>query len=276
MGRRTLPQKLGFGREYFIQMRQDENLIMDQLIEVDPHAIIAYPSHLHAVAHAFRERKNSIASLRNIITGGETLTPETRVLLEDTFGVPVRNNYANVECGPVAYQCGHGTRHVVPDTVLIDVENIDADGVGDAILTSLRQEAFPVIRYRIGDRMRVSEGRCACGVYSQQIVVLEGKEDDFIILPSGRKVSPRFFERLAGIPGILEYRIIQKARGLFRVQLSVSASFDRGSENLVRERIERGCRNENVRAEFEYLDAVPRAPSGKLQRIVSEIDCDVS
>ena len=57
MGRRTLPQKLGFGREYFIQMRQDENLIMDQLIEVDPHAIIAYPSHLHAVAHAFRERK---------------------------------------------------------------------------------------------------------------------------------------------------------------------------------------------------------------------------
>ena len=270
----TWPQKLGFGRIELIEMRQDGTQIMEQLVATDPHAISTYASELHVLGQVFREQKKSIASLRHIISSGENLEPETRTLLKETFGVPVRNTYANVECGPIAYQCNHGTQHVVPGAVLIDVENIDSDGVGDAILTSLTQEAFPVIRYRIGDRMKISEGRCACGVYSQQIDTLIGKDNAFMVLPSGRRVSARSITRLAGTPGLLAYQVIQKAPDRLQVLIQKTDAFDDASETLVRHHVESGCCGEQVRIDLKPVGAVPRLPNGKLQSFISEIDRD--
>ena len=50
--------------------------------------------------------------------------------------------------------------------------------------------------------------------------VVEGRFDDFIMLPSGRIISPyvtsRYFEN---IKGIAEYRIVQEAGHRFTIQL---------------------------------------------------------
>jgi phenylacetate-CoA ligase len=68
----------------------------------------------------------------------------------------------------VAGECDAGSLHVYADHVHVEIYDGDVPAnpgaFGDIVLTSLRNRAMPLVRYRVGDRGRLLADRCRCGL----------------------------------------------------------------------------------------------------------------
>jgi len=88
--------------------------------------------------------------------------------------------------------------------------------IGEMVVTTLRKEATPLIRYRTRDLTRLIPGRCPCGSVLPRHDRLLGRSDDMIIFRAVNIYPGQIDHILSGIPGIgSEYQIIldRKADG---------------------------------------------------------------
>ena len=65
-----------------------------------------------------------------------------------------------------------------PDTL----KNMEDGEEGELVLTSIKKEAYPIIRYRTRDRTRILPGPCPCGDPSVRIDRIGGRTDDMLIV----------------------------------------------------------------------------------------------
>ncbi len=123
--------------------------------------------------------------LRAIATAGEPLPPAYRELLEKLWNVPVYDHYGMTECGPVALQCQFGRYHVPEEFFYIEILNpdthreVEAGFYGDLVVTTLKREATPLLRYSTQDQARILDEPCPCGAKSH--VEFRGRREDVII-----------------------------------------------------------------------------------------------
>ena len=110
--------------------------------------------------------------MRKAFVGAEPHTEETRQRIEEAYGFDVYNSYGLTEMnGPgVAFECERKAgMHLWEDNFILEI--IDpatgeplADGEsGELVLTTLRREAMPLLRYRTRDITSVIPEPCACG-----------------------------------------------------------------------------------------------------------------
>ena len=59
--------------------------------------------------------------------------------------------------------------------------------MGDVVLTSLRNRAMPLVRYRVGDRARLVASPCRCGLPHPVIADLQARTGDFFVGADGRR-----------------------------------------------------------------------------------------
>ena len=99
--------------------------------------------------------------------------------------------------GPgVAFECPHKNGiHLWEDSYSLEIVDPDTleplpDGeVGEIVLTTLRREAMPLIRYRTRDLARVLPGPCSCGRTHRRLSRIKGRTDDMLIV-KGVNVYP--------------------------------------------------------------------------------------
>ena len=93
--------------------------------------------------------------------------PATRELIERSFGARVYDHSGMTELGPTGFGCAAGGGlHLVQSEFIFEVS---ADG--ELIATNLGRWGSPLVRYRTGDRVRLTEAPCPCG---SQFAKLEG------------------------------------------------------------------------------------------------------
>jgi len=268
---RTIFQKMGFGRQYTLDLRNDIPHNIDMLNKLKPQVLGGFPSYLTLLVRCMQEKQISLPSIRLIRTGGEVLTPQTRHLLQTAFAAPVRDHYGTREFSQLSYECEYDRLHVIPSVAIIEVINQDEHGVGDALITSLYHEVFPFIRYKIGDRFKLSDAACPCGVPFQIVEYIEGRSNDFFVLPSGKLIMWRSVAQFKDIPGILEYQLIQKKPDYFEAHVKKNSLFTPASAELICKRVQDGCHGERVRVEIVFREVLDRGRTGKLQVAISEV-----
>ena len=95
------------------------------------------------------------------------LSDVDRDLISQAFGVPVFDSYGLREGGLMGHECDQGTMHCMDEQVIletIDPESLEpTDGEGELVVTNIVGKAFPIIRYRTGDIVTLSQKECACG-----------------------------------------------------------------------------------------------------------------
>ncbi len=211
------------------------------LLRERPQVVEGYPTCLALLAEALAQRGETPYRPRLVVSRGEVLHAEMRALLERTFHCRVADLYNCEEVGNVAWSCPHDPQRWHINTAACVVEIVDADGAplppgveGRMLLTSLFGRTMPFIRYDIGDRGTLdSPFRCACGVRGPTLTSLSGRDDDFLWLPDGRRVSPRLaattvFNALkaesahAQTQPVRQFQIVQQGRErlILRVVLS--------------------------------------------------------
>ncbi|MCM3280392.1 hypothetical protein M3591_07570 [Exiguobacterium sp. MER 193] len=124
-----------------------------------------------------------------------------RLLLEEMFQAPVYDQYASSEGAPIVTECECGKMHLRPEMGIIET-----DVFGEALVTSFTTHGTPLIRYRIGDRMTISEAMCPCGRQDTIIESIDGRQMNYVETPEGYKV---FEGDLTAAVGVLPNSIIQ-------------------------------------------------------------------
>ncbi len=260
---------------YVLDLKNELDEILKQLNELKPEILYSYPSWLSLLSRHLLDKGFRIYKPSFVFTHGEGLTPEVRSLIRSALGCPVRNSYGSTEFYRMAYECGEEKLHIletpyVLETVMPQVL-VPGDHGEEIIVTSLYHRAMPFIRYRLGDRIVKREGRCGCGAEGPIIEEVTGRSDDFLVLPSERRVSARAVNLLDDIPGILEYQIIQKEKHRLEVRVRPGSEFDETIEQRIKEKILEGCGGEPVEVNVLMVDQILRLPNGKLSAVISEI-----
>ncbi len=154
--------------------------------------MFAQPSVLQILLkYATAEQLESLNELKYIELTGEYLPTSVLDYFKSMLPkVRFANMYGTTETGCVALQCPYGHMHIL-NNALVEVfdehyENI-TESEGNIVLTTLKNYAMPLLRYRIGDRGVIYHSRCACGFEGDDIAITVGREGDKILLPDGNE-----------------------------------------------------------------------------------------
>src|SRR5699024_5910576 len=95
-----------------------------------------------------------------IFPTAETVTPGNRDLLERVFNCRVYDQYASSEGAPFITECSLGSLHIEMSSGFF--ENLP--GSDEVLVTSFQTHGTPLIRYRIGDSIKMNHtASCRCG-----------------------------------------------------------------------------------------------------------------
>ena len=173
-----------------------------------PEVLYGYPSAIFNFVQAAESCCIPVHQPRIVVTHAENLYHEFREKFEAVFpGAKIVNQYWASEAN-IGVCCPEGNLHVDEDTVICEVINKDENGVGDLLITNLYSFDQPLIRYKIGDRVKVSDRKCPCGRETKIIEYIEGRENESIELPDGRElpVTIMYISRIA--ENIKSYQLI--------------------------------------------------------------------
>jgi putative adenylate-forming enzyme len=156
----------------------------------EPEVLIAYASVLRILAEE-QLAGHLLIHPKAVNASSEVLTPHTRELISQAWGVPPFEVYAATETGGIAAECArHRGMHVFEDLVLAESVDDDYQPVPDGetgsrlLVTVLHSRTLPLIRYELTDRVRVSKERCGCGLPFRMIEAVEGRTEDVLVLPA--------------------------------------------------------------------------------------------
>jgi phenylacetate-CoA ligase len=240
---------------------------------------------LHVCEQAGMDPREDL-SVRVVFVGAEPHSDQLRRRIEAGFGARAYNCYGLSEmCGPgVAMECAQQEGlHVCEDHYLLEVldpetlEPVAPGEQGEVVLTSLRREAMPLVRYRTRDMARLLAEPCACGSEHRRISRIVGRSDDMLVI-KGVNVYPMQIERaLMDVPEVGRNYVIEIERPAdldeltINVEVTQAAFRDEMRElNALRERIARRLASEldlTPRVELHEPGSLP-VSEGKAVRVV--------
>jgi phenylacetate-CoA ligase len=173
------------------------------------HAIPSYATRLAAVFHEEGIGPAKDTKRTTLIIGAEPHSEEQRRRIEELLGVKAYNCFGMSEMnGPgVAFECKEQNGlHIWEDYYLVEIvdpvtlEPVPDGEVGELVLTTLRREGMPLLRYRTRDLTRFLTGSCPCGRTHRRIDRFKGRSDDMMIV-KGVNIFPVQIEKiLMGFP----------------------------------------------------------------------------
>ncbi|HAE31028.1 MAG TPA: adenylate synthase [Flavobacteriales bacterium] len=174
--------------------------------QLQPDIVVGQPSLLKLLAEA--QKNNSIQiQPQKVISVAEVLSPEDEKTIENTFMVPVQQVYQCAE-GMLGQTCKHGNLHLNEDGLIVEKEWLDNNRF-IPIITDLRRNTQPIIRYKMNDILHATE--CTCGSKMQALTTIEGRMDDVLQFGQDKIIFPDFIRRtiIGASPEIDNYQVIQ-------------------------------------------------------------------
>lgn len=260
---RAAPSGLGvFFQQQLVSIHNPIDEHLEVLQRVRPHIVYAFPSYLLDLVSAAEQKSIELPRVATLYTSSEVLTSGARGRIEKAFRGRLFDVYGSTELKEVAWQCDHARYHLNFESTYVEMPELGQRG--PLVFTALVNRAMPLIRFSIGDQATVSEGPCACGRRSPCLSQIEGREGEFITLPSGRRLSPYLLTTvIEADASILQYRIVQTAPADFRIDVvrRRKAAAQRPSADLCAELSRVAA--ENVDFSLRDVTSLERPENGK-------------
>lgn len=209
------------------------------------------------------------AGVRLIICGGSNLDETLRRRAEVALAIPVFDAYGMTEIGEIASHCRerHGL-HLHESSLIAEVRGDDGrlgwTGKGELVLSSVANRMMPLLRYRTGDFVDVTNMPCRCGRVGRRIMALTGREVRPFRLTDGTFFAPTHLNGLFGRYPLREFQVTQLSPGRVEVRVEFLAGTDGAAALLLA--IQQHVTTElNGRASVDVVEAVFR-PGDKFQR----------
>lgn len=240
-----------------------------------PEYLVGFPSSVFDLCMMAKERGLSFkGTVKAFFPTAETVLPQHRAVIGEVLGCPLIDQYASSEGAPFILQCNEGRLHIHPLTGVFEVvdENLQPAQEGEVLVTSFSTRGTPLIRYRIGDRIKLApqEETCACGSSFPLVEYIDGRSSDHLWSSENGKVNLGNISNCTkDAPGIICFQAIQEKESLVVVKLVKGREFSEiDRENFLRALTAR--LGSSMEVTIEYVDEIPREKSGKF-RIVKNL-----
>ena len=258
--------------------------IEDILLKNRPKIIWGYVGALEELANYLKEREIRLDYAPLVWATASPMSEVQLTLFHYVFGPRVLDQYACSEIHWIASNAPN-TRHLQIEYDYRHVEVVDAlnghvknrGTTGDLLITDLENRAFPLIRYRNGDRSSILPQSADVSTGLPWISPVKGRVTDTLKSPSGRKVPGEYvttiFDDAHGL--IRQFSVLQKRD--FTIEITVSLSLEgRQSAGTVGQVLSRVKDNlghklgDEVVVAVKVVDKLPH-DRGKIRFIRSEL-----
>jgi phenylacetate-CoA ligase len=233
-----------------------------------------YPSALYQAAQMMIELGRPLpkGQLKAVFTSSESLLAYQREVIEEAFGASVWDRYGTAEFAVSMTACSEKNLHVDMEFCIVEVDVVEEteDYVrGPLLVTGLANNVTPFLRYRIGDGGTRLKRPCPCGRAGDVFLDVDGRNDDFVITPEGRKIG-RLDHIFKDQRGLIEAQIRQENPDSIDVLFVAGSQYGPGSDKALTREI-RSRLGESINIRLVPVDAIPREANGKFRAVKSSV-----
>jgi len=263
LARRMIINTFGQGTQDFPAWEQ-------RIRAANPIGLITYTTPGYELARFMLAKRSRPFGTAAIITAAEAVYPHQRRAMEMAFGGRVFESYGSREVTSIAMECSaHQGLHINADGLLVEIQRDGTDAepgtTGEVWLTDLMNEAFPLIRYALGDLAVPSNRTCACGRGLPLIERIDGRVLDALRDRRGRMIPGEFFPHMmGGVSGIDSYQVVQDRDDRVVITLVPGPGLTDETVAFIRQASLRRL-GEGMLVEIKMADSIPAEPSGKLR-----------
>lgn len=238
-----------------------------------PDYMVGYAMSNYFLARFIKEQGIAVPKMKAVITSSEKLTQEMRNVFEDVYGCKTYDGWSGVEACGLVSECEKGGLHISPDVGLVEILNekgqpAQPGDIGEVVCTGFINYDQPLIRYRIGDYMRLSDKTCTCGRQMPLIDEIIGRIEDVVIGKDGREIV-RFHGIFLGINKIIKGQIIQESLNGIIINLETDNQLSENEKEILTKRIYSQLGEVNVQI-FE-MKKIPCGQNGKFRAVISKV-----
>lgn len=263
---------------YFSAYHLSENTVknyMFGLVQNKVEYLVGYAMSIFIWAEFINNDPNiKSIQLKAVLTSSEKLTKKMRDSIECAFLCKVYDGYSGVEACGLISENKFGELLFSNDTGILEI--LDKDGKqilngesGEVVSTGLLNYDQPLIRYRIGDRVKLSSSQLSESALAFPIVEeIEGRIEDVIIGLDGQKMV-RFHSLFVDIDGLKLAQVIQHKLDYIELKLVVTEVYSNKSELEISRKLK--SQLGNVMIKFSYVNSLPLTKGGKIKSVISNL-----
>lgn len=261
---------------YFSAYHISEAHAADYLQGIARHSVqymTGYAMSNYFLARFIEESKLDAPQLKAVITSSEKLTHTMRQTFHRVYNSKSYDSWSGLEACGLVSECEQGSLHISPDLGIIEL--LDSQGnpvkpgeVGEVVCTGLVNFDQPLIRYRIGDMMRLGVAKCSCGRAMPVVSEIMGRVEDVVVGLDGREMV-RFHGIFIDLPNLIESQIIQWEVDRFEIKIVTNGNWTEEEADIIRKRMV--SQLGQVRVVIHQVATIPRNQNGKFQAVISHI-----
>jgi len=238
-----------------------------------------YASANYFLARFIEEAGIKAPKLKAVLTSSEKLTPEMRDTFRRVYSCETFDSYNGVDLCNLISECEHHKLHVVPEVGIVEIIHPDGTAckpgeTGEIISTGLLNFDQPLIRYRIGDYVKLSLNQeCKCGRNMPIIDEIVGRIEDTVIGFDGREMM-RFHGIFINITSVIEAQVIQHQLTDFEIKIVTSKNLSAEEKQLIEKRMFSQLGEINLI--ITIVEEIPRNANGKFKAVISNINRNTS
>jgi phenylacetate-CoA ligase len=236
--------------------------------------LYGYSSSLYWLALAAMECEIQL-KLKVVLTNAEPLYDFQREAIRKAFNCPVRETYGLCEMVGAMSECEFDRLHLWMDAGVAELLDDNDQPVkpgepGNLICTGLLNEAMPLVRYEVMDKVKFAspDNRCPCGRSLPVVDKVLGRLDDTIVTKDGRKL-PLLDIIFGSHLHIREAQLVQESLDLLRVRVVPADGWGETDESEIKDALRQRMNGTEIRV--EVVNNIERTFAGKLRVMVSKI-----
>ena len=247
--------------------------MIDIVIEKKPRIIFSYASTLVELGRFALNKGIDVNSftMRTVLTGGEGISEQNRLMLQKAFGCPVYRRYSDMELGILGQDMGDGGQYILNwgsyyfECLKIHSDEPTEDGeAGRIVITDLFNYAFPMIRYDTGDLGIMARGNNKLPVLRE----IYGRSRDCVYTTDGRLISPaKVSVMMWGSEGVKQWQFIQETEKDYVMKINANGKVD---ENGLRMKFQ-GLLGIDAQIMITYVDEIPVVSSNKRRAVICNL-----
>ena len=257
---------------YHLSKTNAENYF-EGLRKYKPAYIVGYATSNYILAKYFRESGLVPPKMKAVLTSSEKLTNEMRKVLMDVYQCKVYDAWSGVEwCGLIS-ENEYGQLLISPDCAIVEV--IKGDGThalpgeeGELVCTGFLNFDQPLIRYRIGDRVKLAKDQTAkCGRNFPVVEEIIGRNEEVVVGADGRQMV-RFHGVFLDLPNVMRAQVVQDSLHDFTVNVETD-----GLTNDERESIKKRLESQlgKIHLQINEVKQIPVGNNGKFKAVISKV-----
>jgi phenylacetate-CoA ligase len=267
-------------RTFFPTFEMNEASIdryIDFLRQTRPALIDGYAEAFHLIGNYLRAHPVDGIRPKGIVSSAQTLSGESRAVIESAFQSRVFDKYGAREFSGIAFECdAHRGHHVNAESYIVEIVR---DGrpaqpgeTGEVLVTDLTNLCVPLIRYALGDIATATDPVCTCGRGLPLIGEIQGRTQSIIIGTNGCFLPGTYFAHFLKDYGhiVKQFQVVQERLGAIEFKVVRGPRFSEASLQPILERF-RHHLGADMGINVEYVDHIALVRTGKHRASVSKL-----